>query len=108
MKTNDEHVKAKFMVRKGGRLRESGVFVNDDLTKAEQVTRRQMVPVFREVRAAGVRCHLDRASLIVGDRRYFDPDIARAEALSTLHKSGTPAKGQEKTYASAVAKAHSQ
>ena len=79
LKTRDQYVKARIMATKrGGKLKGTGIYLNDDLTKSEQSKRKQMMSVYRDLRAAGVRCFLDRSTLVVGDRRFFDFEKALA------------------------------
>ena len=39
--------------KRGGKLKGTGIHLNDDLTKSEQSKRKQMMPVYGDLRAAG-------------------------------------------------------
>ena len=82
VKTRSKHIKTKIMAaRKNGKLKNTRIFLNDDLTREEQQRRKQMVPIFRDLRSKGVRCHFERSCLVVGGKRYFD--LAKARTLQT-------------------------
>ena len=51
-----------------------------------------MVPIFRDLRSKGVRCHFERSCLVVGGKRYFDPAKAR-----TFQMEPTPHSPEIKT-----------
>ena len=89
VKTRSRAIKAKIMARRGPHLRTSGIFLNDDLSVHEQKARRALVPIFQEFHSANIRCRLDRACLIVGQERFFDPQSARNH-LSSMCQT-TPA-----------------
>ena len=72
------------MTQRIARLRGKGIYVNDDLTPKEQSQRRSLVPIYRELRAKGIQCHLDRGSLVVGKTRYRDASKARREIPTTV------------------------
>ena len=74
--------------KRGGKLKGTDIYLNDDLTKSEQSKRKQMMPVCRDLRAAGVRCFLDRSTLVVRDRRFFDFEKALAAVPYLKDKSG--------------------
>ena len=73
VKTKSKLVKSKIIACRGPRLRNSGVYLNEDLSRPEQNTRRALVPIYKKLREKNVKCHFDRACLVVGDRQYFDP-----------------------------------
>ena len=87
VKTKRKEIKARILACRGSRLRSTGIFLNEDLSPREQAARRAMVPVFKDFRAAGVRCRLDRSCLVVGDNRFFDPCTCSTQALTFLYPS---------------------
>ena len=54
------------------------VYLNDDLTQLEQSRRRTLVPVFRQLRKAGVKCEIRRDKLLYEGKPI---SITEAEAL---------------------------
>lgn len=84
VKTRARHVKEAVMNQRIVRLKGKGIYVNDDLTPKEQSQRRSLVPIYRELRAKGIQCHLDRGSLVVGKTRYRDASKARREIPTTV------------------------
>ena len=77
VRTTKKDVKDRIMARRGPHLRGSGIYLNEDLSPQEQAMRKTLVPVFKEFRAAGARCRLDRACLLVDQYKFFDADNAR-------------------------------
>ena len=78
VRTISKETKNRFMAAKAS-LRESlpGVYLNDDLTVAEQQTRRQLVPIYKFLRGKNVRCRLERGSLVIDGKGYFSLDSVR-------------------------------
>ena len=75
------------MSSRGPKLKSHGIFLNEDLSRCEQTARRNLVPVLKEFREKGVRCLLDRACLVAGDRHFFGADEARSY-LTSVQSSG--------------------
>ena len=74
VKTVSRQTKSMIMLaRKTVKLQGSGIYLNDDLSRTEQKTRKKMLPIYRELKSCGVRCRLDRCCLVVGARRFFNP-----------------------------------
>ena len=73
--------------RKELKTRRPTVFVNDDLTPTEKKSRHALVPLYKALRTADVRCRLDRACLIVSGAKFFDPK----SAIKALTPSPNPA-----------------
>ena len=78
VRTAGTKTKEKFMACRGPHLRTCGIFLNEDLSKQEQSARRALVQLYKEARKHDVRCRLDRACLVVGDKRFYDPSRAMA------------------------------
>lgn len=88
VKTQSRHVKARVMPAKAKpAVHAANIFINDDLTKAEQNNRRQLVPVYKALRSNNIRCRLERGCLVVGSERYRDPAAASAGILRHITDS---------------------
>ena len=61
---------------------EKPVYVNHDLTRAEQASRRAVVPTYKQLRAAGIRCSLPRCSIVLDGKVMSSQDIQ--EALQSI------------------------
>ena len=75
------------MACRGQKLKSHEICLNDYLSRSEQAARRSVVPVMKEFREKGVRCRLDRACLVAGDRHFFGADEARSY-LTSVQNSG--------------------
>ena len=88
------------------------LFFNEDLTGTEQIRRKSLVPIYKELRARQVKCRLERGCLIIGDRMYFSAEEAsqlvnqhphgQASTNATLppHNSRTPSPARRNLEAS--------
>ena len=67
--------------------RSENVFLNEDLSVAEQRNRRKFLPLYRVLRSHSVQCRLDRGSLVVKGNVFFDLDTARKSLLESYGES---------------------
>ena len=93
VQTNCKATKSRITACRGPHLRRTGVYLNEDLSRQEQISRRALVPVYKKLRERNIKCHMDRACLTVGDKRAFN----QQQAEELLHTCVSPEKQQNPT-----------
>ena len=61
--------------------RAATIFLNEDLTQLEQRNHSKLLPLYRALRAKQVPCRLDRVSLVMNSKVFFDLETARKTLL---------------------------
>ena len=67
-----------FDSRKSLKLDDRAVYVNHDLSPVERARRKKCVPVFKKLRASGVRCTLPRDVILKDGKPMGESEIAIA------------------------------